>query len=163
LTVAIDTNILLDILLPDPDYKDSSYELLTKYMRTDSLIISEVVYAELAAQFNEKKLLSVFLNETDIKLVASSSEALWIAAKAWENYVKIRGKSIQCGKCGKKVILNCPECNSIITCRQHIISDFLIAGHALFESDKLLTRDRGFYQTYFTELKTESAIKETYA
>ena len=155
MTVAIDTNILLDILLPDPDYKDSSYVLLTRYMRTDSLIISEVVYSELASQFSKKNLLSDFLNDTNINLIASSSEALWIAAKAWKKYAGIRDKSIQCSKCGKKVIFDCPECNSIITCRQHIISDFLIAGHALVESDKLITRDRGFYRTYFAELKTE--------
>jgi len=158
MTVAVDTNILFDILLPDPNYKDSSYSLLTRYMRKDYLIISEVVYSELASQFNKKDLLNDFLKDTNIKLVASSSEVLWIAAKAWKKYTEIRDKSVQCSKCGKKVICNCPDCNSIITCQQHIISDFLIAGHALVESDKLITRDRGFYATYFAELNTESGF-----
>ena len=54
MTVAVDTNILLDVLLPDPNYKDSSLNLLTRYMKTDQLIISEVVYSELASQFPEE-------------------------------------------------------------------------------------------------------------
>ncbi|NJD04535.1 MAG: type II toxin-antitoxin system VapC family toxin [Ruminiclostridium sp.] len=31
----------------------------------------------------------------------------------------------------------------------------VIAGHALAKSDKLITRDRGFYRTCFAELKIE--------
>jgi predicted nucleic acid-binding protein len=57
MSAAVDTNILLDILLPDPIYKESSLDLLTKYLKTDKLIISEIVYAELASQFTDKRLL----------------------------------------------------------------------------------------------------------
>jgi hypothetical protein len=42
MTVAIDTNILLDILLPDPVYKDSSLSLIRKYMKSNSIIISDI-------------------------------------------------------------------------------------------------------------------------
>lgn len=159
MTVAIDTNILLDILLPDPHYKDSSFNLLTNYMKTDRLIISEVVYSELASQFSSESLLKDFLNDTGIKLVGSSPRALWIAARAWEKYVRNRDEALQCSKCGRKDIYKCPVCHSNITTRQHIISDFLIAGHALVESGKLLTRDRGFYKTYFPELVIESKVE----
>mgnify|MGYP000934984207 FL=1 len=156
--IAVDTNILLDILLPDPTYQNSSYNLLTKYIKTASLIISEVVYSELASQFNEKNLLDAFIHDTNIKIAASSTDALWATAKVWKKYTELRDKTIQCSQCGKKEIIRCSACNSIITCRQHIIPDFLIAGHALVHSDKLLTRDRGFYSTYFHELDTESGL-----
>lgn len=158
MTVALDTNILLDVLLPDPDNKDPSFNLLTRYMKTDQLIISEIVYSELASQFSREKLLIDFLNDTNINLVASSQKALWIAAAAWKKYIGSRDKTLQCSHCGKKEVFRCSKCYSIITSRQHIISDFLIAGHALVESDKLLTRDRGFYRTYFAELHTEYSI-----
>ena len=156
MTVAIDTNILLDILLPDLRFKDASFKLLTKYAQTDYLIISDIVYAELASQFANKSLLSKFLSDTNICLINTSADALWIAAKAWEKYTKEREQYLQCTQCGNSKLVKCCKCGAVITSRQHIIPDFLIGGHAIIEAERLLTRDRGFYRKYFLELAIES-------
>jgi predicted nucleic acid-binding protein len=153
MTAAIDTNILLDILLPDPSFEESSLSLLTSTARTDQLTISEVVYAELATQFPEHRSFVQFLKDTDIRLVHTPSEALWIASGAWKAYLKNRGKSLQCNQCGQRMNVSCQGCGAAISVKQHIIPDFFIGAHALVTASKLLTRDRGFYRTYFSELK----------
>lgn len=153
MTVAVDTNILFDILLPDPKYLERSLAQVTLYGARHKLIISEVVYGELASQFTDKEALAEFISSTDIQLVNSGFEALWAASRAWREYTKIRSGEFQCVNCGNRQTLECDKCNTIITGRQHILSDFLIGGHAFIHASTLLTRDRGFYKRYFPDLQ----------
>ena len=67
---------------------------------------------------------------------------------------------MQCSKCGAEKELICDNCNNLISSRQHIISDFIIGGHAEEKVELLLTRDRGFYRNYFDNLKLVSKIKD---
>jgi hypothetical protein len=153
MTVAIDTNILFDILLPDSEFLDHSLAMLKASGKRSRLIISEIVYAELASQFSEEVILATFLSDTDIDLVNSDSGALWYAARAWKKYTQARGREFQCPACGKLQNLSCLDCSNKIAYRQHIIADFIVGGHALSHAGALLTRDRGYYSHYFPELK----------
>ena len=152
MTSAVDTNILLDILLPDPKFLESSTRLLNDAIATGKVIISEVVYAELSAQFGSKEELESFLEDSSIVVQPANQAAMWEAGRAWMRYLKARGEEIECPQCGDKRVTRCEKCGEIIAGRQHIVSDFLIGGHAQMMADTLLTRDRGFYQTYFKSL-----------
>lgn len=152
---AIDTNILLDILIPDEEFLLSSKMLLDKYTDKGQLILCEIVYAELSSQFHSEKELKNFLSETSIKLVYSNERSLYLAGERWKAYSKIKGSNLYCSKCGRQISLSCPECRNTILTRQHIISDFLIGAHALTQAELLLSRDRGFYKKYFKDLRIE--------
>ncbi len=156
MTVAVDTNILFDILIPDPQYKDSSLELLLYHSKTDRIIISEIVYSELASQFIDASLLNSFLHDANIQLENTSPPGLWIASQAWKKYTDNRDEKLQCSNCGSKHLITCSECGEVITGRQHIISDFIIGGHALDTAGILLSRDRGFYRRYFEGLRVKA-------
>lgn len=149
---ALDANVLLDILLPDPSHGERSKRLLDRARRKSALIISEIVYAELSAHFPSKDDLDRFLREVSITLTPSSPEALYEAAQAWRRYLR-RRQELQCPQCGFTQAVRCRRCGRRIRSRQHILSDFLIGGHALALAQTLLTRDRGYYRTYFPRLR----------
>lgn len=153
---AIDTNILLDILIPNAKYVQASKNLLDEANEKGVMVICEVVYAELASQFDTKEELDKFLADTKIRLENSKPTALYKASEAWKEYSQRRGDRLQCPKCGAEQLVKCNACSESITSKQHIISDFLIGGHALAQADLLLTRDLGYYRSYFRELKLKS-------
>lgn len=152
MTIAVDTNILFDILLPDPKHVEQSLTWLNIYSKKHHLVISEIVYGELASQFTKQEKLEQFLADTGISLVCSSEAALWEAAIAWKTYKENRTSDFQCKTCGNAQKLVCAECDSLIVSRQHILPDFLIGGHAFHHAGYLLTRDRSFYIKYFPKL-----------
>jgi hypothetical protein len=149
----VDTNIIFDLLIPDPEWASLSKTLLDQASREGSIVICEAVYAEVASFFKATSDLNRFLSETRIKLVSSSPEALVFAAAAWKEYIRRKKGGIECPSCGRNQVIQCTECGKIMRVRQHIITDFLIGGHALALADVLITRDRGYYKTYFPTLK----------
>ena len=124
----VDTNILLDVFLPDPVYGEPSSTALEKAFHEGSLIVNEIVYAELASQFDSQKLLNDVLGKLGIQVVIADTEIAFSAGEIWKTYRKTGGK------------------------RDRIIADFLIGAHAQLKADRLLTRDRGFYKNYFKGL-----------
>ena len=124
----VDTNILLDVFLPDPEYGEKSSGALEKAFNQGSLIINEIVYAELAPQFDRQGILDEVLGKLGIRTVIIDNEAAFMAGRVWKEYRKSGGK------------------------RNRILADFLIGAHARLKAERLLTRDRGFYRKYFKGL-----------
>ncbi len=117
-----------------------------------AIIVSEPVYAELAAHFSNSRDLNDFLEATGLRLKASERGALYEAGKGWGEYVRRRPATLECPRCGASQDPRCERCGSSLRPRQHVVADFIIGAHALVHADRLLTRDRGYYATYFPGL-----------
>jgi predicted nucleic acid-binding protein len=127
--IAVDTNVFLDVLRPNPAFVTSSLELLKRSAGEGALTICSVVWAELAANFARRDELEAFLRSVPASLEPFTPKALHRAGQAWVAYRKAGGKM------------------------ERILPDFMIGAHAGSQAAKLLSRDRGFYRSYFPELE----------
>ena len=125
---AVDTNILLDVFLPDKMFAEQSARLLKLAYDEGALIICEIVYAELVPQFGDRRRLDSALATLNVSVSSSNTDIAFLAGEKWGQYKKSGGT------------------------RERIITDFLIGAHASIKAERFLTRDRGFYKPYFPEL-----------
>jgi predicted nucleic acid-binding protein len=128
---AVDSTIILDVVLPDPIHADSSLKLLETHAAAGSLVICPVVYAEVSSAFSPASGFERLAKEMGLGYDDFTPEAAALAGSLWREY-RTRGGP-----------------------RTRIISDFLIGAHAQLRSDVLLTRDRGYYRRYFRNLRIE--------
>ncbi len=125
---ALDTNVLLDVLLPNEHFVDAAIGVIESGARAGSLVICELVYAELCGHFSNKIDCDFFLKDNEIEVVNLSGQACFLASRTWRQYRKQGGN------------------------RTRILPDFLIGAHAQLQASRLISRDSVFYQKLFPQL-----------
>ena len=149
---ALDTNVLLDLLIRDAPHAEESAQRLATAATSGAVVISEAVYAELAGRFEAPTDMERFVDHTGVRLAPSSPATLHRAGAAWRAYTRRRQRTVTCPRCGAAQQGRCEACGADIPVRQHIVADFMIGAHAAMQADRLITRDRGYYSRYFPEL-----------
>lgn len=150
MTTAVDTNALLALLYED-DHADRSESEIRRAYQAGRVVITPVVYAELAADghFDSTSELAQFLEDFSLHRCEPSQKALFRAGEQFRKYVDRRPAGLQCPSCGTKQLVDCNECDEHLSPRQHIAADFIIGGHASVDATGLVTFDSAFYGTYF--------------
>jgi len=152
-STAVDTNALL-ALLYDDKHADASESMLRDAYQDGQVVVSPVVYAELASdgQFETTEALDEFCNDLRLQRSELSQEALFRAGEAFQQYTARRPDGLQCPSCGTEQTVPCTECGTSLSPRQHIAADFLIGAHAVVDCERLITFDTAFYETYYPGL-----------
>ena len=130
---AVDTSVVLDVFLPDEEYGPRSLERLRDAYDQGEIVICDIVYAELAPAFPDRATLDGALREIGATISPIDTDIAYEAGARWARYRQAGGP------------------------RSRIMSDFIIGTHAVAVADTFLTRDRGFYATYFPELTQNQA------
>ena len=129
MATAADTNILFDVVARDETTGQESRELLRIAYDRGPILVCDVVYAELVPNFESRDALDAALRTIGVTVSPIDSDIAYTAGLRWGQYRRSGGP------------------------RTRILADFLIGAHAVATADEFLTRDLGFFTTYFPELR----------
>jgi predicted nucleic acid-binding protein len=127
--VLVDANILIDISTDDPHWGVWSARALAQAGQGARLVINPLIYAELSVAHTRIETLEALLPEDVFHREPLPWPAAFLAGKAFLAYRRRGGT------------------------RRSPLPDFYIGAHAAIRGYRLLTRDRGRYQTYFPRLE----------
>lgn len=123
--ILVDSNIILDVFLDDPNWAEWSESKLVKFSSITKLFINPVVYSEVSIGFKKIEELEIALNRAGFQILEIPKEALFLAGKAFLKYRKNRGT------------------------KRSPLPDFYIGAQAAILKMDLITRDPSRYRTYF--------------
>lgn len=125
---ALDSSVILDVLVDDQEWGRASELALKKALSSGPLVIGECVLAEITPAL-QKSELRAFLSDWKIVFVPSSLASSLLAGEMYRSYLRRN------------------------VAAKRVLPDFLIGAHAVYHAGRLLARDRGYYRDYFTDLK----------
>jgi predicted nucleic acid-binding protein len=121
----VDSNVILDIFLDDPNWAEWSELTLADYSIYTTLYINSIVYTEVSIGFEKIEELEAAIHKGGFQMLEIPKEALFLAGKAYLRYREGRG------------IKNSP------------LPGFYIGAQAAVLGLDLITRDVKRYRTYF--------------
>jgi predicted nucleic acid-binding protein len=127
-SVLVDTNVLIDVFGPPNPFLEWSARQLATLKGHAQLVLTPVVWAELASMRPSEADLAKILAPLDFVREALPFSAAYEAGRAHVDYRKRGGL------------------------RERTLPDFFIGAHALVKSHRLLTRDPQRYRGYFPKL-----------
>lgn len=127
MTTALDSCVLLDILLNDARFASSSMAGLRQASAEGRLIVSDLVIAEISPVIPGQ--VGEFLADLEVEFAVSCFHDALEAGAGFGKYLANGGKG------------------------GRIVADFLIAAHAMGKADRLFTRDEGFQRSYWPDLE----------
>ncbi len=134
MTTAIDSNILIDLIGRRTAFTEASIAALDAARVRGAMVVCPLVAAEISGHFARPGDLDRALQNMEIGIRDFTVEALHLAGVAFLRYRQRSAKP-----------------------KQRMLADFLVGAHALAQADALLTRDRGYYRTYFPRLRVVDA------
>src|SRR5262249_37575387 len=92
---AIDSNVLLDILRPNAEWAEAGQVALEEAAAAGSLVICDLVYAEICGHFAGQGECDQFLADTEIRVESLTREASFLASLAWRAYWRRGGRRVR--------------------------------------------------------------------
>jgi len=126
--ILVDSNVILDIFTEDKQWFQWSASQLTELANRSTLVIDPIIYAEISIGFAQVEELQTALPKNYFRYDSLPYQAAFLAGKCFLNYHRRGGT------------------------KRSPLPDFYIGAHTVVQKMTLLTRDKGRYETYFSNL-----------
>ena len=121
----VDSNVLLDIVTEDQDWREWSRRILKSMFAVDTLVINPIIFSEFSVRFDRYDEAIAALPDDEFRREEIPWMAAFAAAKAFVAYRRAGGT------------------------KDRPLPDFFIGAHAIVRGYRIITRDVSGYRSYF--------------